>query len=68
MIQEGEIHADYFKSTKTLAFDQRSNIDEIDNLMKKFEQWESKYCKKCGNKIKEGNQKICEYCGLELNI
>jgi len=40
MIKNKEIYAEYFKSTKSLVFDQQANIDEIDNLMKKFEEWE----------------------------
>ncbi len=39
MIKKKEIHADYFKSTKSLVFDQRPNIDEIDALMKKYDEW-----------------------------
>lgn len=40
MIENKEIYAEYFKSTKSFAFDQRTNIDEIDDLMKKYEGWE----------------------------
>ncbi|KKM63757.1 hypothetical protein LCGC14_1508280 [marine sediment metagenome] len=66
MIENNEIHAEYFKSTKTLVFDQRTNIDEIDSLMKKFDEWELQYCKNCGNRILDKKQNICEYCGKEL--
>jgi len=40
MIRNNEIYAKYFESTKSIAFDQQANIDEIDDLMKKFEEWE----------------------------
>jgi len=40
MINNKEIYADYFKTSKSLVFDQRVNINEIDDLMKKYEEWE----------------------------
>ena len=40
MIVNQEIHAIYFNSTKTLAFNQQTNIKEIDNLMAQYKQWE----------------------------
>jgi len=40
MIENKEIYAEYFKSTKSLVFDQRANIDEIDKLMEQYKQWE----------------------------
>ncbi len=42
MIKNKEINAEYFKSTRSLVFNQQANIDEIDDLMKKFEDWEKK--------------------------
>ena len=41
MIKQKEIHAEYFKSTRSLVFDQTTNIKCIDNLMAKFKQWEN---------------------------
>jgi len=46
MIENKEIYAKYFKSTKTIAFDQEANIDEIDNLMKAYREWEDKKVEK----------------------
>ncbi len=46
MIENKKIYAEYFKSTKSLVFDQRANIDEIDDLMKKFEEWEKEKIEK----------------------
>lgn len=66
MIECNEIHAEYFSSTKTLAFDQRTNIDEVDLIMKKFNKWELQFCNNCGNKILDNKQQICEYCGEKL--
>ena len=40
MINKKEIYAEYFKSTKSIVFNQQANVEEIDNLMKKYEQWE----------------------------
>lgn len=51
MIKRKEIYAEYFESTKSLVFDEQANIDEIDSLMKKFDDWELQHCKNCGNKI-----------------
>jgi len=34
MIGNKEVYAQYFSSTKTVAFNQQTNIDEIDELMK----------------------------------
>jgi hypothetical protein len=42
MIQNKEIYAQYFSSTKSIAFDQQANINEIDNLMKAYKDWEDK--------------------------
>jgi len=33
MISNNEIHAEYFKSSKTVAFNQEANIEEMDNLI-----------------------------------
>ncbi|TFF95892.1 MAG: hypothetical protein EU547_07005 [Promethearchaeota archaeon] len=41
MINSGEIYAEYFHKTKSVAFNQQANINEIDNLMKIYKEWES---------------------------
>jgi len=33
MIEDNEIYAKYFESSKSVAFDQQANIEEIDKLM-----------------------------------
>jgi hypothetical protein len=40
MIENKEIYAQYFSSTKSVAFDQQANIDEIDKLMSTYKDWE----------------------------
>jgi len=40
MIEAKEIYGEYFSSTKTILFDQKANIREIDNLMKMYREWE----------------------------
>ncbi|MFX1500449.1 MAG: hypothetical protein ACFFDH_05725 [Promethearchaeota archaeon] len=40
MIMNREISAEYFKSSKEVAFHKQINIEEIDKLMKSFEDWE----------------------------
>lgn len=40
MIKNHEIYAEYFSSSNSIAFDQQANSKEIDNLLKKYEQWE----------------------------
>ena len=40
MIENKEVYAHYFASTKSIAFDQQVNIDEIDKLMEHYKQWE----------------------------
>lgn len=40
MIEKGEIHAEYFSSTNTVAFDQSANIEDIDTLMAQFKKLE----------------------------
>ncbi|KKM03594.1 hypothetical protein LCGC14_1772860 [marine sediment metagenome] len=42
MIENKEIYAQYFSSTKSVAFDQQTNIDEIDKLMSTYKDWEDK--------------------------
>ena len=40
MIENKEIYAQYFSSTKSVAFNQQANIDEIDKLMESYKDWE----------------------------
>jgi len=40
MIINKEIHAQYFKTSKTLVFDRDSNMKEIDELITTFSKWE----------------------------
>jgi hypothetical protein len=40
MIKNKEISAEYFKSSKAVAFSQQIDVDEIDKLMKSFDEWE----------------------------
>ena len=42
MIKNQEIYAKYFESSKSVAFDQQANIEEIDNLMAIYKEWEDK--------------------------
>ncbi len=42
MIKNKEIYAKYFDSTQAVAFDQQSNLKEIDRLMTTYEEWEKK--------------------------
>lgn len=42
MIKNNEIHAEYFERSKSVAFNQQTNIDEIDDLMVSFKDWEKK--------------------------
>lgn len=46
MIENNEIYAKYFESSKSIAFDQEIRIDEIDKLMKTYEDWEEGKFKK----------------------
>jgi hypothetical protein len=46
MIKNQEIYAEYFKSSKTVAFNQIANVENIDSLMKLYEDWEQKKIKK----------------------
>jgi hypothetical protein len=40
MIKNREISAEYFKSSKSIAFIQQIDVEEIDELMKSFDEWE----------------------------
>ncbi len=42
MIKNKEIYATYFESSKSVAFDQQANINEIDKLMSVYNEWEEK--------------------------
>jgi len=42
MIKNKEIYAEYFKESKSVAFNQQANIDEIDKLMEAYKDWEKK--------------------------
>lgn len=42
MISNNEIYGKYFKSSKSVVFDQQANIDEIDKLMSTYKDWEDK--------------------------
>lgn len=46
MVEKQEIYGFYFKSTKTIAFNQQANIDEIDKLLSKFSEFEEKQMSK----------------------
>ena len=46
MIKNQEIYAEYFKSSKTVAFNQIANLEKIDALMKLYEDWEHQKLKK----------------------
>ncbi|MFX1447215.1 MAG: hypothetical protein ACFFCG_03680 [Promethearchaeota archaeon] len=46
MIKNQEIYAAYFKSSKTVAFNQIANIENLDSLMKLYEDWEHQKIKK----------------------
>jgi tetratricopeptide (TPR) repeat protein len=40
MIKNREISAEYFKGSKAVAFSQQIEVEEIDKLMKSFDEWE----------------------------
>ncbi len=40
MISKKEIYAEYFPTSKSVAFNQQANIDEIDKLMAAYQDWE----------------------------
>jgi len=42
MIENKEIYAQYFSSTKSVAFNLQANIEEIDRLMATYKEWEEK--------------------------
>ncbi len=42
MIEKKEIYAHYFTVTRSVAFNQQANIDEIDKLMNAYKEWEAK--------------------------
>lgn len=42
MIKNKEIYAEYFLSSRAVAFDQQANIEEIDKLMEAYKEWEEK--------------------------
>ena len=46
MIDNKEIYAQYFSSTKSVAFNQQANVDEIDKLMATYKEWEEKKVEK----------------------
>jgi len=46
MIKNKEVYAQYFSSSKSITFNQQANIDEIDNLMLIYKEWEEKKFKK----------------------
>jgi len=48
MIENQEIYAEYFKTTKSVSFNQQANIDEIDKLMEAYEEWETEKIGKKG--------------------
>lgn len=46
MIENKEIFGAFFKSSNTVSFDQQANIDEIDELMAVYKDWENTYYRK----------------------
>jgi len=46
MIMNKEIYAEFFKSSNTVSFDQQANIDEIDELMAAYKDWEDDHYEK----------------------
>ncbi|MBD3214459.1 MAG: hypothetical protein GF311_17740 [Candidatus Lokiarchaeota archaeon] len=46
MIKNEEIYAAYFKTSQTVAFNQQANINEIDLLMERYNDWETTRLKK----------------------
>ncbi len=51
MIDNKEIYAEYFESTKSVAFNQQANIEYLEQLDNQFEEWENKEKSKKGKKI-----------------
>ena len=46
MIQNRDIFAEYFNSSKSVSFNLQSNVDEIDELMGKYKEWEEQRVEK----------------------
>ena len=46
MIKNREINAEFFESCKSLVFDLQMDMDEIDKLLKTYEEWEEEDYKK----------------------
>lgn len=46
MIENKEIFAEYFNSSKTIAFNQLANVDQINNLMEIYREWEQEKIEK----------------------
>lgn len=46
MIKNEELYCRYFERSKVVAFNQIRNMEEIDNLLKIYEEWEHKNIKK----------------------
>ena len=40
MIKNQEVYAKYFSTSKSIAFDQETNLAEIEKLMSAYEKWE----------------------------
>jgi len=46
MIEKEQIYSEYFKSSKSVAFNQIANVEHIDRLMKIYDDWEHERFKK----------------------
>lgn len=46
MIEKKEIYAEYFSTSKSIAFDLQANIEEIDKLMEIYREWEEEEVEK----------------------
>jgi hypothetical protein len=42
MIENNEVYAQFFSSSKSVVFNQEANTEEIDRLMSIYEEWEEK--------------------------
>ena len=49
MIENKEIYAEFFENTYNVSFNQRTNIEEIDNLMAMYKSWEEEQLAKISN-------------------
>ncbi len=49
MLKNKEIHANFVKETKIIEFNQEANLEELDKLMKIYENWEKETFKKKSN-------------------